>query len=58
MEANKPITYECIKCGRKLVESEKGKGRTVSLYCCGENMIKNRIKGSVKKKTAIKTKKK
>lgn len=55
---DKPITYECTKCGRKFVESTKGKGHTVPIYCCGENMIKNRQKRTVKKNTVKKTKKK
>lgn len=46
---NEPITYECSKCGRKLVESTKGKGHMVTIYCCGENMIKNTKKGKAKK---------
>ena len=51
MENN--ITYECKKCGKSFVVSEKGKKHLVPLYCCGAEVEK-----SGKKKPPVKKSKK
>jgi hypothetical protein len=55
---DEPITYECAKCGKSYVKSAKGKGHSVPLYCCGENMIKIQKKKTPKKNTSKITKRK
>jgi len=46
------ITFECRKCGKKFVVSEKGEKRLAPLYCCGAAPVKIR-----KKKSPVKGKK-
>ena len=51
MEDN--ITYECRKCGKSYVVSEKGGKQLVPVYCCGEEAAK-----TGKKKRPVKKSKK
>jgi len=55
---DEPITYECTKCGKRFIGSAKGKGHTVPIYCCGENILKNKGKKKTSNNSPVKTKKK